>query len=210
MGNDLLIKVCGMKYQANRHDLEELPIDILGFIFYRPSPRDVSILEPADLARLTETQRFKAGVFVNEETAVILRHSELAGLTHVQLHGEETPLRCRELRESGLKIIKAFRMADDFDFSVTSIFSEVADYFLFDTRAEQRGGTGLKFNWQILHNYKGRVPFFLSGGIGPSDVEAVRQFGHPMLCGIDLNSGFEDGPGLKNKEKLRVFLEQIK
>ncbi len=101
-------------------------------------------------------------------------------------------------------------MVDDtFDFSEVTPFAEVSDFFLFDTKARLPGGTGHHFNWQILGNYQLQVPFFLSGGIAPDDAENIRLLRHPALYGIDLNSGFEDAPGLKNYEKLRFFLKKL-
>jgi phosphoribosylanthranilate isomerase len=206
---DLRIKVCGMKDLQNRQLLETLPIDLLGFIFYPPSPRYAGN-QPADyLTKLTSTGKEKAGVFVDESTSNILQITRKYELTHVQLHGGEKPEQCKELRKAGLKVIKVFRVNSGFDFSTTGPYAGVADYFLFDTRAEQPGGTGKKFNWQILENYQFDVPFFLSGGIGPDDAGAVLKFNHPMLYGLDLNSGFEDEPGIKNFEKLKVFLDAV-
>jgi phosphoribosylanthranilate isomerase len=206
---DLRIKVCGMKDLQNRQMLETLPIDLLGFIFYPPSPRYAGN-QPADyLTKLTSTGKEKAGVFVDESTGNILKITRKYALTHVQLHGGEKPEQCMELLKTGLKVIKVFRVNSGFDFSTTEPYAGVADYFLFDTRAEQPGGTGKKFNWQILEKYLFDVPFFLSGGIGPEDAGAVAKLQHPMLYGLDLNSGFEDEPGIKNFEKLRIFLDAV-
>ena len=206
---DLRIKVCGMKDLQNRQMLETLPIDLLGFIFYPPSPRYAGN-QPADyLTKLTSTGKEKAGVFVDESAGNILKITRKYELTYVQLHGDEKPEQCTELRKAGLKVIKVFRVNSGFDFSTAGPYAGVADYFLFDTRAGQPGGTGKKFNWQILENYKFDVPFFLSGGIGPEDAGAVAKLQHPMLFGLDLNSGFEDEPGIKNFEKLKVFLDAV-
>ncbi len=209
VNTNLKIKVCGMKDLQNRQLLETLPIDILGFIFYAPSPRYPGNQSADLLAKLTSTGKKKAGVFVDESTRNILNITGKFAFTHVQLHGNEMPDQCVELREAGLKVIKVFRVNTGFDFSATKPYTEVADYFLFDTRAEKPGGTGKKFNWQILENYLYQTPFFLSGGIGPDDAGAVVKLQHPMLYGLDLNSGFEDEPGIKNFEKLQVFLEAI-
>jgi phosphoribosylanthranilate isomerase len=108
-----------------------------------------------------------------------------------------------------LKIIKAFSVNEDFQFHKTKPFEGVADYFLFDTKTNLPGGSGEKFNWEILNRYNGDTPFLLSGGISPEDAEEIKKIDHPQLAGIDLNSGFEDEPGLKNIEKLNVFIEEI-
>jgi phosphoribosylanthranilate isomerase len=209
MKKELFIKVCGMKYPSNRQALEELPVDIFGFIFYLPSPRHVGDLSHEELKRLTHTQKNKTGVFVNTPSYIVLEIARHFGLDHIQLHGHESPGFCRDIKASGLKVIKTFMVYDTFDFSEVTPFAEVSDFFLFDTKARLPGGTGHHFNWQILGNYQQQVPFFLSGGIAPDDAENIRLLSHPALYGIDLNSGFEDAPGLKNYEKLRFFLKKL-
>lgn len=101
-------------------------------------------------------------------------------------------------------------MDEGFNFASIAVFEGNVDYFLFDTKTKQHGGSGKKFNWQLLEKYTGNTPFFLSGGIGPDDVEEIKGINHPMLAGVDLNSGFEDEPGLKNIEKLKKFIEEIR
>jgi phosphoribosylanthranilate isomerase len=98
---------------------------------------------------------------------------------------------------------------ENFDFETTLPYEKVANYFLFDTKTENHGGSGQKFNWSILDKYNGHIPFFLSGGIGPDDVNGILEINHPKLTGVDLNSGFEDEPGVKNIEKLKTFINQI-
>lgn len=205
----LHVKVCGMKFSSNREQLEMLPIDLFGFIFYPPSPRYIGGIDVDKTRALMATAKWKAGVFVNAGINQILQRASLLGLTHIQLHGNESPGDCMSLRMSGLQVIKAFRVDKDFDFGITGSYADKADYFLFDTRAEQPGGTGRKFDWKILEEYMGNTPFFLSGGIGPGDASAIRQFRHPALYGIDLNSGFEIVPGQKDPELLQQFLLQL-
>lgn len=205
----MIIKVCGMKFTENRMALEELPIHIFGFIFYPLSPRHVNPDDVQGLEYLVSTRKNKAGVFVDARVEDILEIVNKGKLTHVQLHGNETPETCRIIHAAGISVIKAFRIDDRFDFSDTEPYSEVADYFLFDTKAKKPGGTGLKFNWEKLSEYHLNIPFLLSGGIGPEDADAIKNFRHHMFYGIDLNSGFELAPGLKNKEKLEQFLQEI-
>lgn len=205
----LHIKVCGMKFSGNREQLEPLPIDLFGFIFYPPSSRYIGEMESDETRKLMTTAKGKAGVFVNTEASQILQHAKRFGLTHIQLHGHEPPDECANLKISGLKVIKAFRVDRDFDFGITETYEGKSDFLLFDTRAEQPGGTGKKFDWKILEGYRGNTPFFLSGGIGPADAIAIREFRHPSLYGIDLNSGFEITPGMKSPELLREFLLQL-
>lgn len=195
-----------MKFTENREAVEQLAVDWLGFIFYPPSKRYIG--ENPD-ERLFQTDKIKVGVFVDENAFEILALAKNLGFEWVQLHGKENPLTCRILKNQGLKIIKAFRVDDAFNFSKTRDYSGVADLFLFDTKSSLPGGSGKKFNWKILGKYKGNTPFLLSGGIGPEDVDEIKKINHPNFEGIDLNSGFEDEPGLKNSEKLKKFITEF-
>ena len=204
---ELIVKVCGMKYTENREQVEKLPVDLLGFIFYGPSKRYVGEHPEAGLLESTKP---KVGVFVNENVFEILGLAKNFGFEYIQLHGKENPKTCSIIKKQGFRILKAFSVDEQFDFSATLPFEKVADYLLFDTKTKLHGGSGQKFNWQILDKYKGRTPFFLSGGIAPDDAEGILKIEHPLLKGVDLNSGFEDEPGMKNIEKLKQFIEEIK
>jgi phosphoribosylanthranilate isomerase len=207
MKRQLRIKVCGMKFTQNRQEVEKLDVDFLGFIFYAPSKRFVGETpEPA----LFNSEKSKVGVFVDENAFEILALARNLGFEWVQLHGKENPKTCQLLKRQGLKIIKAFSVDDNFDFKTTLQYEKVANYFLFDTKTENHGGSGKKFNWAILDKYDGHIPFFISGGISPDDVNGILAINHPKLTGVDVNSGFEDAPGLKNVEKLKEFIEEIK
>jgi phosphoribosylanthranilate isomerase len=206
MIDNLKIKVCGMKNTANREAVEKLPVDFLGFIFYPKSQRFVGENTSPGLFESTKT---KVAVFVNENAFEILGLAKNFGFDYIQLHGKENPKTCQLLKNQGLTVIKAFNLNEEFDFSVLKAFEKSVDYFLFDTKTEVPGGSGKKYNWEILEKYRGKVSFFLSGGIGPDDAEDIKQLEHPQLFGIDLNSGFEDEPGVKNVEKLNTFITKI-
>ena len=206
MIKNLKIKVCGMKYTANREAVEKLPMDFLGFIFYPKSKRFVGENTDPGLFNSVKT---KVAVFVDENAFEILGLVKNLGFEYVQLHGKENPKTCRLLKNQGLKVIKAFNLNEDFDFDSLGIYQKSVDFFLFDTKTDLPGGSGKKFNWKILEKYRGKVPLFLSGGIGPEDVEAINKLQHPQLFGIDLNSGFEDEPGVKNIENLKEFITKI-
>jgi phosphoribosylanthranilate isomerase len=196
--NNLKIKVCGMKFTKNRQQVEMLNVDLLGYIFYGPSKRFVG--DTPDIG-LFNSKKPKVGVFVNENAFEILGLAKNLGFEYVQLHGIENPKTCNILKTQGLKILKAFHLNYKFKFSSTKAFNGVADFFLFDTKTKIHGGSGKKFDWKILSDYNGDTPFFLSGGIGSDDAHIIKKINHPKLVGIDLNSGFEDEPGLKNIEK---------
>ena len=196
-----------MKYTQNRQQVEKLDVDFMGYIFYAPSKRFIGETpEPG----LFNTEKPKVGVFVDENAFEILALAKSLGFEWIQLHGKENPKTCQMLKRQGLKIIKAFNVDENFVFETTIPYEKVANYFLFDTKTEKHGGSGQNFNWAILDKYVGHIPFFLSGGIGPSDVNKILEINHPKLTGVDINSGFEDEPGLKNIEKLKKFIVEIK
>jgi len=206
MIRNLKIKVCGMKFTQNREEVEKLPVDFLGFIFYPKSKRFVGEnTEPG----LFNSAKTKVAVFVDENAFEILGLTKNLGFEFVQLHGKENPKTCQLLKDQGLKVIKAFNLSEKFQFEKLREYETTVDYFLFDTKTELPGGSGKKFNWEILEKYQGTVPFFLSGGIGPGDAEKLKELEHPQLFGIDLNSDFEDEPGVKNVGKLKEFITRI-
>lgn len=196
-----------MKFTENRKQVEKLGVDFLGYIFYGPSKRFVG--DTPEIG-LFSSDKSKVGVFVDENAFEILGLAKNMGLEYVQLHGKENPKTCGILKNQGLKIIKAFNVNEKFKFSDTKKWEKVADYFLFDTKTSLPGGSGQKFDWKIIDKYQGHTPFFLSGGIGPADVKSIKEINHPKLTGVDLNSGFEDEPGLKNIEKLEQFIKELK
>lgn len=206
MINGKTIKVCGMREAENIRDVESLQdVDMLGFIFYPKSPRYVYEL-PAYLP----VRARRVGVFVNENKRVVSMYADRFGLDYIQLHGTESPEYCRSLRSTGIKIIKAFSIARPKDLINVYSYEKDCDFFLFDTKCEQYGGSGNQFDWNILHIYNGHLPFFLSGGINPYSANALKEFRHPCLAGYDLNSRFETRPGEKDPQRIRTFLNALK
>lgn len=213
------IKVCGMKEPENITQLLELPVDFIGFIFYEQSPRYAG--NPKFESWVNKNKPLfekvkKVGVFVNAEIERILNAVHDYELDFVQLHGNESPEYCRELKQyweistlHHAKIIKAFAVDKEFDFQETKAYEGWCAYFLFDTKSPQHGGSGVAFDWSLLQQYTGITPFFLSGGISEDDIAAIRQLKVPALYGVDLNSRFETAPGVKDVEKLKDFMEQL-
>ena len=201
--SELIIKVCGMREEQNISDLEKLDIDWMGMIFWSGSKRYVS-RPPSRLPQRVK----KVGVFVDASLDDIRQHVSDYQLDIIQLHGHETPAFLEALKP--LTLIKAFNIADASDLQKTKAYEGVADYFLFDTKGKIVGGNGEKFDWTVLTAYEGATPFLLSGGIGPNDVQKVKQFHHHKCIGIDLNSRFESAPGLKDIVQLQTFIKQIR
>ncbi len=208
----MIIKVCGMREPRNVREVAALDIDWIGFIFYERSKRFVG-QDPAgpgatdDDATRSATKR--VGVFVNATIESMMEKASAYGLDYLQLHGDESPETCHALQKRGYALIKAFPIASKEDFGKTKEYEGRVDYFLFDTKCESYGGSGRQFDWSILAGYEGETPFLLSGGIHPGSAEAIRGLRHPRLAGIDLNSGFEIEPGLKDVDKLKKFIQQI-
>jgi len=206
----LKIKICGMRDTDNILKVTELGPDILGFIFYRSSPRYAGDMQDEDILLKIPSAVLKAGVFVNEDEKIISDTVERFSLDMVQLHGDETPDLCHRLKEKNIKIIKVFSMSIKDPFSKCSKYTGVTDYFLFDTPATGSGGTGSKFDWKVLNEYDLNHPFFLSGGISPEDTVRIGEINNPSFSGIDLNSRFETSPGIKNTEMLKNFISDIR
>lgn len=204
----MIVKVCGMKIPENIEKVANLQPDFMGFIFYPKSPRYAEPLNAEALNKLPKSIK-KIGVFVNEELENILTIAYKYSLDGIQLHGVEVVNICSELRNAGYLVLKAFPITDASNFIVTKKYEGTCDYFLFDTKTDAYGGSGLKFDWSILDAYKGETPFLLSGGISAEDAESILKINHPKMAGIDLNSKFELSPGVKNVKLLDSFFQQL-
>lgn len=201
----MIIKVCGMREPENIRAIEQAGADWMGFIFFPQSARYVSH-RPEYLPE----QCHRIGVFVNESSENILLKAQEFGLHHIQLHGRETPEQCRKLKAAGLGVIKVFSIAQESDLQSAGCYEGVCDYFLFDTACSGYGGSGKTFNWNILQAYRGKTPFLLSGGLRPGSLSLLLQFKHEQWAGIDLNSGFETAPALKDDAAVHTFINQLK
>ncbi|MHC2990800.1 N-(5'-phosphoribosyl)anthranilate isomerase, partial [Pontibacter sp. HJ8] len=193
------VKVCGMRQPENLKQIAALQPDFMGFIFYEGSKRFAEgYITPELLANLPAGIK-KIGVFVNEATDVILATAHKYKLDLVQLHGRESPKQCQELKNAGLEVIKAFSVDDRFVFENTLLYERSCDYFLFDTRGNNYGGNGTVFDWEILKGYLSDKPYFLSGGLNLENLKS-KEFEkiRPKPYAIDVNSGFELEPGLKD------------
>jgi phosphoribosylanthranilate isomerase len=203
------IKVCGMREIINAYAVSETGPDLMGFIFFNGSGRYVGIAPDPGLFQIPPGI-LKTGVFVDETTEKIIELAYRYGLQAVQLHGNETVDDCQRIKTAGYVVIKAFGVGSDFDFTKLVPYRFVCDYFLFDTVSTSHGGSGRKFNWQVLNGYSLDVPFFVSGGISAGDVDAIGELKHPMFFGVDINSRFESTPGIKDIEQVRKFIQEIK
>jgi len=206
----LKVKVCGMTDPVNTEEIVKTGPDLIGFIFYSGSKRFVGVYPESSLFDIITSGILKAGVFVNERLSVIPDIVNTFRLDVVQLHGNEPPEYCYYLKCQGLTIIKALGISNCFNFAELDKYQNVCDYFLFDTNTGHFGGSGSKFNWSKINEYQGNKPFFLSGGIEPGDVLTIMKLNHPCLFGVDINSRFETGPGIKDTKKVKDFIDKIK
>ena len=204
----MIVKVCGLREPANIRAVARRPVDLCGFIFYPRSPRCVPDDElHAEAVR--NCRKPAVGVFVDAQPREMLRTAERFGLRWLQLHGDESPETCTALRQRGYGIIKAIRVATAADLAAVRDYEGCADYLLFDTRCDGYGGSGRRFDWTVLDAYTGSTPFLLSGGLDAECAEAVKRFAHPRFAGVDLNSGFETAPAVKDAGKLEKFIPKI-
>ena len=206
------LKVCGITQLDQLIQLDELGVDYAGLIFYERSTRFVlSKLRTQDVKKLDVLLK-KVGVFVNASEEDILSQVELYGLDLVQLHGDETPAFCNHI-SNHVNVIKAFRITQkneqNIDWMVKP-YEEFCDFYLFDTnRRGAYGGTGEKFDWEILKRNKINKPFFLSGGIGIDDIDSIKHFEHEFFYAVDINSKVEIKDGIKDIELVTTFVHEL-
>lgn len=193
------LKICGMKYADNIREVSKLSPDFMGFIFYPESKRFVgNDFQIPDISLSVK----KAGVFVNDSIENISENIKKHKLDYVQLHGDESPEFCKRIGEK-VKVIKAYGIDEQFDFSILSEYENCCEYFLFDNKANEYGGTGKSFDRNILRRYKLFKPYFLSGGIDSVSGGDLKPFA------IDVNSKFEIEPGLKDITKLKLLKDEL-
>lgn len=220
------VKVCGMRDGDNIRQVSEIGIDYIGMIFWEKSPRNVT-MTPTHAGIIPDTTQLvtdketpssyqRVGVFVDEMAQNIITRVVNFKLDVIQLHGHEEPTLIRNLRSTidpdlrrGIQIWKAISIMDRNSVAIYKQYEDCVDAFVFDTKCTCVGGSGKQFDWSVLDGYDGEKPFLLSGGIGPDDAARIRDFKHPKMMGIDLNSRFEIEPGIKNVELLKQFLTQL-
>ncbi len=195
-----------MKYKDNIEAVAALQPDFMGFIFYEKSARFFT----GQIPELPDSIQ-KVGVFVNEDVKVVTDTIEKHNLDVVQLHGNESAEFCQNLKN--ITVIKVFSIKDDFDFRFLQPYESVCDYYLFDTKGALPGGNGYGFDWNVLKNYPSTKPYFLSGGIGLNSLENLFEFkkssASKYCYAVDVNSKFEEKPGLKKIEELEKFKHEL-
>jgi phosphoribosylanthranilate isomerase len=203
MRKELDIKVCGITQSEQAKALSEMGVDYIGNIYYPSSPRNAKTLV------FVPGETSKVGVFVNATKEEIQDKIISDELHVIQLHGDESADFIDTVKGLGVRIWKVFKVDEDFDFGQMNQF-ENADAFLLDTKTKHHGGSGKKFDWNLLHKIETKKPFWLSGGIDLEDAKAIVSLDIENLVGVDINSRFETSPGIKDLEKVKKFIEVLR
>lgn len=207
--NRTQVKICGITTLEDARFASGALADYLGFIFYSESPRFVEPAKAGAIINWIEGPK-KVGVFVNQPLDDVNRIATQTGIDLVQLHGNESPEYCDLV---DLPVIKAFHVSDGTSSDElkkrVEIYKECTEFFLFDTKTDSAwGGTGKTFDWNLISDISGDHPFFLAGGLHSENVEeAIRQV-NPTV--VDLSSGLEDAPGLKDFQKIEEFFDVMR
>ena len=200
------LKVCGMREVTNIKSVLALKPDLMGFIFY---PKSKRFVETLSLEGIDFQSTQKVGVFVNEPLDSLTEKVKTFDLDYVQLHGDESLSYLVEVKYLGVKVIKVFRIKHQLPLDRLLAFEHNADYFLYDTLSHEYGGSGEKFQWEILNDSPSSKPFWLSGGLSLESLKKLKSINHPGFIGIDVNSRFEDYPGMKNIELLGALKKSL-
>lgn len=201
------VKVCGITNLEDAKAAIEAGCDALGFVFYKKSPRYINLKKAKNIIRIVPKTIIKVGVFVNAKEKTIKRIAKMCKLDMLQFHGDESPEFCNKL--NGYKIIRAFRVKDRLD--LKNILKYKTFAYLFDTFVKERiGGTGKKFNWNLIKDIRDKIrrPIFLSGGLTKNNVREAIRIIHPDW--VDVSSSVEIRPGKKDYRKIKEFIKEVK
>jgi phosphoribosylanthranilate isomerase len=205
----LIVKICGLSTRETLDVALDAGADMVGFVFFPPSPRHLTLEVARELGRSVKRRAVKVALTVDADDATLTAVVEALQPDLLQLHGRETPARLREIRQKfALPVMKALPVATSADLAILPDYRDVADRILFDARAPKEatrpGGLGAVFDWHLLENLELQIPFMVSGGLHAGNVaEAVRV---TRAGGVDVSSGVERAPGIKDPEMIRAFI----
>jgi phosphoribosylanthranilate isomerase len=205
----LIVKICGLSTRETLDVALDAGADMVGFVFFPPSPRHLGLETARDLGRQVKRRAAKVALTVDADDATLADIVEALRPDLLQLHGKETVARLRDIKQKfGLPVMKAMAVETSADLASLPGFAAVADRILFDARAPKEatrpGGLGAVFDWHVLENLDLAVPFMVSGGLHAGNVaEAVRV---TRCGGVDVSSGVEHAPGVKDPEMIRAFI----
>jgi phosphoribosylanthranilate isomerase len=196
------VKVCGITDPEDARVAADAGADAIGLIFAE-SPRRVGVERAREIASVLPEGVLKVGVFVDAEPGEVLRIAREVGLDYAQLHGDEPPEAVAEIRDGGVGVMKALRVRNAEALAAAERYE--ADLFLLDAwSAKARGGTGVRFDWELAKSLRGRDNIVVSGGLGPENVREAIAYFEPY--GVDASSSLEERPGKKNGERVRRFV----
>lgn len=199
------VKICGITNLEDAQAAVKSGCDALGFVFYKKSPRYISPEATRDIIKNLPENIIRIGVFVNEKEKQIRRIAKLCNLGMLQFHGDESPSFCK--RFASYKVIKAFRIREKLDLSKILRYNTFA--YLFDTFVKHKpGGTGARFNWDLLTRLDIKQPIFLSGGLTEKNVQQAIKIAHPDW--VDVSTSVELRPGKKDYKKVKNFIKAVK
>jgi phosphoribosylanthranilate isomerase len=205
----LIVKICGLSTRETLDAALQAGADMVGFVFFPPSPRHLDLATARDLGRQARGRASKVALTVDADDATLANIVEALQPDILQLHGKETVARLRDIKQAfGLPVMKAIAVATPADLAPLPGYAAVADRILFDARAPKEatrpGGLGAVFDWHVLEKLDLRLPFMVSGGLDAGNVaEAVRV---TRAGGVDVSSGVERAPGIKDPDMIRAFI----
>lgn len=205
------VKICGLSEPKTLQVSIEAGARFVGFVFYPPSPRNVSFEIAWNLARTVPTGVRSVGLFVDPDDAFLDHILSGIQLDMIQLHGDENPARIMDIKACyNMPVMKAIRVAGPQDLETVPAYETVADWLLFDAKIpnDLPGGTGHSFDWNILKGRSFKKPWMLGGGLNPENVgEALRIL---TPAAVDVSSGVESTRGIKDAGKIKAFIEAIR
>ena len=205
----MLFKICGLKKIATIDCCEKNKVNFFGMIFYKKSPRFINITEAEILVNHSKNKNIKpVGVFVNEDIKTVLFFVKKLNLKTIQLHGVENNEYIKKLKSNNIKVIKSISVRNIDDLKNLDNYKE-NDYFLLDYKAKKNelpGGNAKRFDWSLLSKLEIKKPWFLSGGINIANISKIKNYANPD--GIDLSSGVEEAPGIKNVSMINNLLNK--
>ena len=200
------VKICGITNLGDARVAADAGADAIGLVFAE-SPRRVSVERAKEIAAALPQDVLKVGVFVDAGPEEVLRIVREVGLDYAQLHGDEPPEAVAEIRGGGVGVMKALRVRNAEALAVIEQYG--ADLFLLDTwSAKARGGTGVRFDWELAKSLIGRDNIVVSGGLDPENVREAIEYFEPY--GVDASSSLEERPGKKSGERVRRFVGAAK
>ncbi len=206
------VKICGIRDAETARVAVEAGADYIGLVFYEQSPRHVTITEALAVAAAVDGKAKLVGLFVDKEESALEEIAQAVKLDMLQFHGRETVEQLRAAKRFGSEIAKVIPVREASDLEAVDAYTNVADWLIFDTKpprdATRPGGNGAAFDWTLLAGKDWQRPWMLSGGLNPGNVqEAIRITGAKT---VDVSSGVEDRPGIKNHDLIRQFIAAAK